>query len=1533
MPQTTKTFRVFVSSTFTDMGVERRILQEEVFPKLRALCESKGASFQDVDLRWGVNEDVQLDQKTMDICLGEIARCQRLSPKPNFIILLGDKYGWQPIPARMPSSEMGLILRQVEKNEKELIHRWYREDLNALPPEYVLQPREGDYLPYEAWAPTEARLRDSLRKAVAKLPFMEDQKIKYFASATHQEIMSGAITPPSGVIDPEEHVFAYLRTLRGLPEDDTARDYIDLSSSNRDPYCTAQLEKLKKDLRAKLPQEHVYAYGASWDTGFILDDAKAFGERVHADLVSVIEIQLGDLGDIDIDPAAIEIRKQEEFKTQRLEHFTGRQEALHSVADYLKSTGDKVFSIIGASGTGKTSLLAKVIEETCVYEGVRVFRFLGTTSETSDTFQLLSGLIREIASAYRTEINALLREGEDETRFSTLKGLQEIFSRCLSLAAEEKPLLIFLDAIDQLGRDYTNLPFDWIPKTIPKDVKIVVSALPELREELSHTVTYELGAMPVVDATELLGKWLASVSRTLQLHQEQEVIEKFAANGTPLYLKLAFEEAKRWHLYSADITLKADIDGILDGYFKGLEKDHGSFLIQKVCGYLLSGKYQGLMEQEILDLLVFDKGYWNHFLTHCHPAHRHEVEQMGKLPIVVWSRLFLDMEPNLTSRDADGLPIICFYHRNFINYTRARYLTGPLSYHNTLAEYYENTLLYLDEKEERPDVRKVVEQPYQEALSEKWTHIADKTLSHFPFLMAKTKADMVEGILDDYAFLWDRAPKHLKEHLDLWRTFFTERIHILRRGNLEWPAYKILLQLAAEHADGSPIATGAGEFLKQGIVDWVWIRQQSKTDEGGISSRFVTLEGHTNSVCGALEMTDGRILSWAADHTLRIWDHKGRCLVELEGHSREIENAYVFPDGRILSWSSAGIIIWENWGRIIAGREWHHTVIAMVELSSGKIMSRPGDDGELGLSDGRILAWGPDYDYAIRLWEPNKGSFRTLEPQEGAAITFSDGRILSWMCWKSETLRLWDHQGKLLTTMKQHSETVTGVSVLPGGIILSRSYDHVYMWDIDGSFLNVFPRRLEYFGSEPTIVLSDGRILSWSGSDLCVMDPEKESAAGERHSRHSVYGFVVLCDERVLSWSNDTTLSLWDQQRKYIVYMSGHTGPVCGAIELKDGHILSWAEDHTLRLWNKEGIATEVFQRHKSSITKVLELSNKRILSMATDRDEDMGYTVDIWDQEGRLVFVLEGIKNAIEISGGKILSWARPQNDHEGEFDKNDLNNHSLRLWDQEGKLLAVFEGHRSDVGSAIELTNGKILSWTCPENDALPDSVETDLNDYALRLWDQEGKPLTVFEGHGGAVANAIELFDGKILSWGSRPLELKTLRLWDQQGTLLATFDEHSEDVAGAMQLINGNIVTWSPTNKFFPDPSLYLWNNEGMHLATFRISKALLLLSEFRAIYFGKKCVSSNCVLSVEKRTASINSFAAGKVYHFYWHGFSECNPYSLGRDGRIILTHAGQVCFLQIYHGNIPISVKELERLYDVDNGDAPAPSAPKGDTL
>ena len=83
-----KTFRVFVSSTFSDLQEERNALHRLVFPRLRELCQRYGARFQPIDLRWGVSDEAAHEQHTMAICLGEIARCQRISPRPNFLLLL-----------------------------------------------------------------------------------------------------------------------------------------------------------------------------------------------------------------------------------------------------------------------------------------------------------------------------------------------------------------------------------------------------------------------------------------------------------------------------------------------------------------------------------------------------------------------------------------------------------------------------------------------------------------------------------------------------------------------------------------------------------------------------------------------------------------------------------------------------------------------------------------------------------------------------------------------------------------------------------------------------------------------------------------------------------------------------------------------------------------------------------------------------------------------------------------------------------------------------------------------------------------------------------------------------------------------------------------------------------------------------------------------------------------------------------------------------------------------------------------------------
>lgn len=70
MAHTGKIFRIFISSTFTDLQEERNALQKEVFPLLKKLCMENGCQFQAIDLRWGIGEEAGIDQRTIDSRMG-----------------------------------------------------------------------------------------------------------------------------------------------------------------------------------------------------------------------------------------------------------------------------------------------------------------------------------------------------------------------------------------------------------------------------------------------------------------------------------------------------------------------------------------------------------------------------------------------------------------------------------------------------------------------------------------------------------------------------------------------------------------------------------------------------------------------------------------------------------------------------------------------------------------------------------------------------------------------------------------------------------------------------------------------------------------------------------------------------------------------------------------------------------------------------------------------------------------------------------------------------------------------------------------------------------------------------------------------------------------------------------------------------------------------------------------------------------------------------------------------------------------------
>jgi hypothetical protein len=892
MAQTTRTFRIFVSSTFSDLKEERNALQKHVFPHLRELCTQHGCRFQAIDLRWGVREEAGLDQQTMKICLDEVSRSQRASPKPNFIVLLGDRYGWRPLPAEIPAREFEHIFQRASDDEKEMLlwkeeqpddkKGWYRRDDNARfrrvkedetsepEPVYCLQPRTGRFADFNVWErEVERPLRAILLRGIDGLDLTEDERRKYEASATEQEIAAGALTIP----DAPEHVFCYLRTIKNLPHDQTAKDFVDLIELDEvytlDTDASKKLEALKTRLGAKLPGNIYDHYLARWrrpgdqqeestdrrsksvmdmlskeiadltrevrvpelgaevwerlallrnqaleaalpgdgepelsatESPITLNHVPKLCADVYLALGRVILDEIARLGQIE--PLEKEIIDHAAFAADRARVFIGRVSMLDAIGDYLRRTDRHPLAVWGESGSGKSALMARAIADQrsriagcdpgdaqalTSYRCPVVFRFIGATPASSDGRSLLESLCRQITRIY----------GGDEATIPTdYRELVKEFGERLKLATAEKPLVVFLDALDQLSDADHARNLIWLPAELPENVRLVVSTLPgECKMALERKLPsglLKLEPMPKDEAEELLRAWLTEVGRDLQQSQRDEVLTKFALSaraeesntstkdehGMPLYLKLAFEEARRWKSYTPAVDLRPDIQGIIRQLFDRLSLDtnHGPVIVSRSLGYLAAAK-SGLSEDELLDVLVRDADVYANFLSvarhipsDLHPHLIAYLQEMGEtrspeawlssacadagsftahvsklierapglqLPVVLWSRLYFDLEPYLAERSADGASLMSFYHRQLREVVEAEYLSKDYkrARHAHLADYFGHQELF-EPRKKTPNVRKLSELPFQQTYGEKWDEL-HATLTDFDFLEAK----------------------------------------------------------------------------------------------------------------------------------------------------------------------------------------------------------------------------------------------------------------------------------------------------------------------------------------------------------------------------------------------------------------------------------------------------------------------------------------------------------------------------------------------------------------------------------------------------------------------------------------------------------------------------------------------------------------------------------------------------------------------------------------------------------------------------
>ena len=95
-------------------------------------------------MRWGVASEAQDQHLAVDLCRQEILHCQKASIGPNFILFLGQKYGYIDLPNQLLAIHLNIIKTVLQDDNRDedvdFLEKWYLKDSNAEPPLYMLQP-------------------------------------------------------------------------------------------------------------------------------------------------------------------------------------------------------------------------------------------------------------------------------------------------------------------------------------------------------------------------------------------------------------------------------------------------------------------------------------------------------------------------------------------------------------------------------------------------------------------------------------------------------------------------------------------------------------------------------------------------------------------------------------------------------------------------------------------------------------------------------------------------------------------------------------------------------------------------------------------------------------------------------------------------------------------------------------------------------------------------------------------------------------------------------------------------------------------------------------------------------------------------------------------------------------------------------------------------------------------------------------------------------------------------------------------------
>lgn len=574
-----------------DCKVEKSLLHNEVYPELRQTLQKTGFELHLVDLHWSLQDKTA---EPAELCLHELARqSERAYIIP--VVFLNDSLGSPLLPKTLECSDFETAFQVPDK----ALGKWYTKDEQAQPPCYRLRPASAHVRNLKS------SIKEERDKALKEWRMEVDQILGIMLSAFQVELRDTYLTT---VV--EQEVQSTVLMSREL-----ASRCIWLYRAAHTMPSQGQLSPGDQELKRRLENLKDTCKKQLEDCNILKVVPAAGSEHSEqpeylSNVVALLKKRLGSIIEAIVEEhnskvtfSGLDLGKEITWhrrSAQKNSLCGANRQALLDLVE--KSDSDGVIIFTGPEGCGKSALLARLVSHV---KGEVVYRQVGITRYTSTLVCVLFSILREL-------------EG-DKANWNHPHNI-ETYSSLLYSALEKngakRPTVLIIDGIDQF-REFGLNVVTWLPRTLPKGVKIVISLcdtsdllISRLKAHLDKT---NAKFVPVPDLSKEEGEVILMSSILEYNHSinpsiQDCVVSSLASCTLPLYVKVLAWQTTWCAEYQIALEPEAVLRDQLSTMLQELETMLGKEQVEKALSLLCSSKW-GLTDSEIMDVLCSDSAF------------------------------------------------------------------------------------------------------------------------------------------------------------------------------------------------------------------------------------------------------------------------------------------------------------------------------------------------------------------------------------------------------------------------------------------------------------------------------------------------------------------------------------------------------------------------------------------------------------------------------------------------------------------------------------------------------------------------------------------------------------------------------------------------------------------------------------------------------------------------------------------------------------------------------------------------------------